>query len=498
MSISDDFLRIGLDKIIVNRDARQRKKIEAGTLTESVRKHGVIQPIVVTRDLVLIAGERRLVASREAGLPDIPVRFADMLSETERQIIELEENVKRSDLEWQDLVKAVGRIHALHLDIDPDWTMGETAEVCSISIGTVSLYLKVDGELKDNERVQKAGTVREAYNLLTRRDARAAGDALQELLETPDFIPEPPGPTREEAEAEAKAAEEVFLATGRLPEPKPKSWPAPFSLQVPLAPTAKETIICANFLEWAPKYTGPKFNLVHCDFPYGVDVFAGPQGRGAEMGYLEESGDHSPVGDARKWKVGYEDSDSIYWNLIEAFCANLDRFMSISAHLMFWCSASSVRTARTIEMFNKLAPSLAFSRFPLIWHKTDNAGIASDPRHGPRHIYETCLFASRGKRQIVRVVSDCYASPTDKKLHVSTKPEPMLRHFMTMLVDEHTVMLDPTCGSGAAIRAAESLGAKFTLGLEIDRRYAETAQQALHNFRLLKRGADRIAHRGEV
>jgi len=51
----------------------------------------------------------------------------------------------------------------------------------------------------------------------------------------------------------------------------------------------------------------------------------------------------------------------------------------------------------------------------------------------------------------------------------------MLRHFMEMFVDENTTLLDPTCGSASALRAAESLGARHVLGLEKDEEYAKGA-----------------------
>ena len=69
---------------------------------------------------------------------------------------------------------------------------------------------------------------------------------------------------------------------------------------------------------------------------------------------------------------------------------------------------------------------------------------------------------------------------------MSEKPEPMLRHFFGMLVDENTVLLDPTCGSGSALRAANSLGARFVLGLERNAEFAGIAQDALARARKLK------------
>jgi hypothetical protein len=39
-----------------------------------------------------------------------------------------------------------------------------------------------------------------------------------------------------------------------------------------------ESIITADFLQWAPAYDGPRFNLIHCDFPYGIGADEMQQG----------------------------------------------------------------------------------------------------------------------------------------------------------------------------------------------------------------------------
>jgi site-specific DNA-methyltransferase (adenine-specific) len=95
---------------------------------------------------------------------------------------------------------------------------------------------------------------------------------------------------------------------------------------------------------------------------------------------------------------------------------------------------------------------------------------------------------SRGDRKIIKVVSNCYPAPTGD-LHTSEKPEPMLRHFMGMFVDELTEMLDPTCGSGSSLRAAESLGARRIFGLDTSAQFLDVAARQLMNSRRL-----RIAH----
>ena len=122
--------------------------------------------------------------------------------------------------------------------------------------------------------------------------------------------------------------------------------------------------------------------------------------------------------------------------------------------------------------------------------KSDGAGILPDPERGPRQIYETCLLGSKGDRKIVRAVANAYHAPTVRDRHMSEKPEPMLRHFFGMLVDENTVILDPTCGSGSALRAAESLGAKYVLGLEMNEEWAQIAREALDRTRTLRKAEE--------
>lgn len=457
MPVVDKYARLAIADIIVPEGRQRTGEIDTSDLEPSIRRQGVIQPIVITAERVLVAGERRLLASKRLGLADIPIRFSEDLSETEHQIIELSENVKRQDLQWQDIVRAVGRLHGLFCQLDKDWTLGETANECSLSTGIISMYLKVHAHLGE-DRVLKAGTVREAYNMLDRRDARAAGEALQEILDTTnDVVPHADSPQ--------------LLANPLTPLPDAKADPRAMPKIIP----AEDTLLQANFLEWAPQYTGKKFNFIHCDFPYGVNLFSangktsGPQR--SQMG----QGDDTQV---------YDDNPEIYFALLKCLCDNLDRLMSASGHLMFWFSAKHRR--ETEAMFKALAPSLKFYQFDLVWIKSDNAGIASDVRHWPRHIYETAMLASRSSRQIVRIVSDAYNAPRDPRFHKSTKSEPMLKHFFSMLVDENTSLLDPTAGSASSIRAAEELGALRTLGLELDPETCQLARGALRAARTLR------------
>jgi ParB family chromosome partitioning protein len=75
---------------------------ELAELAASIREHGVIQPLVLTRGeetgkYILIAGERRWLAARQAGLESVPGIIREA-SDRQRLELALVENVQRSDL----------------------------------------------------------------------------------------------------------------------------------------------------------------------------------------------------------------------------------------------------------------------------------------------------------------------------------------------------------------------------------------------------------------
>lgn len=457
--LSDSYARLPLDQIYVERSERQRRELNTENLVSSIRIRGVLNPIIVEREAGpsglhrLVAGERRLKASQELALPDIPVRFADTLTPIEAQIIELEENIKRSQLSWQDEAKATKRIHELYSELYLGWTQDKTADSISVVKSVVSMYLRVANEIETNAQVRDATTFREAYNIITRRDDRERAAFL-------DKISHNAPPLEIELEPGAEVKIEVAGIPGAVHVATPvESW------DYKVGENPAKNLLLESFLHWAPKYHGPAFNFIHCDFPYGINVFEGPQAGG---------GRH----------LSYDDSKEVHFKLLETLLVHFDRIASQSCHVMYWFSMQHYEQIR--RMVAELAPDLIIQTHPLIWHKTDGAGIASDPWHGPRHVYETALLMIRGKRKIVQVMSDVYGAPTDRQWHIHTKPEPMLKHFFTMFVDHTTVMLDPTCGSGSSIRAAEALGATSTVGMDIDEAIVAQARTALRHSRALR------------
>jgi DNA modification methylase len=71
--------------------------------------------------------------------------------------------------------------------------------------------------------------------------------------------------------------------------------------------------------------------------------------------------------------------------------------------------------------------------------------------------------------------NNAFVGPSPSGDHAHEKSQDALEYFFEMVVDGNTAILDPTCGSGSALRAAKRLGAKQMLGLEINKEFADDA-----------------------
>ncbi|MGI6004997.1 MAG: ParB/RepB/Spo0J family partition protein [Christensenellales bacterium] len=105
---------IGINRLDPNTSQPRRRFDEQAleTLAESIREHGVVQPIVVRQSgdrFTIIAGERRWRAARLAGLSTVPVvlREADERSMMELALVE---NIQRQDL---NPMEEAGAVNAL-------------------------------------------------------------------------------------------------------------------------------------------------------------------------------------------------------------------------------------------------------------------------------------------------------------------------------------------------------------------------------------------------
>jgi len=169
-----------------------RRQFDDGALEEladSIREHGIIQPIVVSKqdnDWQLVAGERRLRASKIAGLKTIPAIVRGLTEQKKMEIALLEnlqrENLNALEIAWayrklidefslthEQLAKKVGksasvihnhlRLLNLHPDVQEAVLAGKLTEGHARTLGGLPMEDQLEGM---KNILEKKMTVREA------------------------------------------------------------------------------------------------------------------------------------------------------------------------------------------------------------------------------------------------------------------------------------------------------------------------------------------------
>ena len=132
-------------------------------LAESIRRHGILQPLSVRRidtGYELIAGERRLRAGQLAGLSEIPCIIMNM-DDKESGAAALVENLQRQDLDFVEEARGISSLMSRY-----SLSQEQTARLLGKSQSAVANKLRL---LRHSEQVLRA--LRE-YDL-TERHARA-------------------------------------------------------------------------------------------------------------------------------------------------------------------------------------------------------------------------------------------------------------------------------------------------------------------------------------
>ena len=179
-------------------------------LAESIRQHGIIQPLVVRRSgdrYQLVAGERRWRAAKLAGLTEVPAVVQE-ISDDHLLEITLIENIQREDLNPIELAIALERM-AHELNINQDEIGRRTGKDRStISNSIRLLQLPTDLQQLVAERRLSAGHARSLLALTDEETQRklaekivAQGLSVRQVERMTKRLTEPREPGSEEDEA---------------------------------------------------------------------------------------------------------------------------------------------------------------------------------------------------------------------------------------------------------------------------------------------------------
>ena len=219
--------RVTLDQIVPS-PLQPRTEFQAEQLTElmeSIREHGIIQPLIVRRvngKLELIAGERRFRASRELGLKEVPVIVREA---SDKDVLEMAliENLQREGLNpieealaysrlakdfgmrQEDIAQRVGKNRATVANTMRLLDLPQNVRDLLVSSKLTTGHAKVLLMLKKQEEQERV-----ALQIITKGlTVRAAEKVIDAILHPP--LPPKPKPTETEFARAIESVEQKLI-----------------------------------------------------------------------------------------------------------------------------------------------------------------------------------------------------------------------------------------------------------------------------------------------
>jgi ParB family chromosome partitioning protein len=185
LAVSGGLLTVPVDQIVPNpRQPRSTFKESAlDELAASIKEHGIIQPLLVSRNesdggYTLIAGERRWQASQRAGLKMVPV-IVRQTTDQQRLELALIENVQRADLNPLEEANAYRQLaEEFHLSHDEiSQRVGKSRVAVTNTLRLLNLPASIQKSLVEGEISEG-----HARSLLGLSNPRAMESALRTIL----------------------------------------------------------------------------------------------------------------------------------------------------------------------------------------------------------------------------------------------------------------------------------------------------------------------------
>jgi DNA modification methylase len=430
----DEEALVSVESIIVE----DRARTELGDLEQlqnSIKRLGQLNAIIVhKKDNGLVAGYRRYICHKNLGLKKIRVKYYENLSDLEKKVIELEENLHK-ELEWDEQSKLRAEIHmllqkehgkAVKGHKSGGWSLEDSANYLNVAIGTISQDVALIEAMKALPKIAEFSSKKQALKSLGKIKEMAI---LTELAR--------------------RDKEEGFSLT--------KSTDPYMLFQTDSVKYIKENV------------DNETIDLVIFDPPWGINADDIADARG-------------PRGE----KTFYDDSEETSKNLIHALMPELYRVMKADSHMYMFIGAQFaafyvnllqnqkpvVDDLGVIIDFNSLDPKRKW-RFdvrsvPLVWVKEGGGYTDFEYKFMPR--YENILFCTKGRRPLNYVTSDVFILNrplSTERIHPQQRSLELLKEFIKLSSHQDEIVLDPTMGSGAVIVAAILTGRR-SIGVEKD------------------------------
>jgi DNA modification methylase len=426
---------IPIDSILIPED-RQRKDFDPEALAElrtSIFENELIHALVLQPDgKTLVAGERRLRALLEdesdwtlvyngetltpRHVPFTTTSSSDPLS---LAAIELEENIRRVDLNWQERSDAEAKLHKIrieqHGEYDPKsnpngWSIAKTAkEVDPKSKGSGRAHK----ELAENLELAKHLDDPEIAKIKDKREALKAVRNKKKTLE------------RASLNLEAFDQDDDFQ------------------------------LYIGDVIDELSKLPDESIDVFLSDPPYGRNFH------------------HDKLWSGQR--RDFNDSPKAYRALMEELLPLLGKKLKPQAHVYLFCDIFHFDWLRSELMLAGVKPW----RHPIIWDKA-HMGSYAEIDYGPRHCYDYVLFGNKGKREMAKHDRDVISGilPVEEKDHPDAKPPELFRNLLLRSAHPGDHVVDGFAGAGTIFRAARGLSLKVS-AIEQDEQWRGTINRAM-------------------
>lgn len=129
---------------------------ELRRLGENIKRYGLLQPLLVRKDGVLLAGERRYRAILLMGIKEAQVIVTEkVLTDSEVRLIQLTENMHRADLSGNEKWQACAELMCMN----PAWQMKDLAEHLHLDPSMVTRLLSPSKCIPTVQEALRANTI---------------------------------------------------------------------------------------------------------------------------------------------------------------------------------------------------------------------------------------------------------------------------------------------------------------------------------------------------
>ena len=101
MITTERFEKVNIDRLVpYARNARTHSKEQILQLRASLREFGFVNPVIVDKDLNVIAGHGRIIAAKEEGISEVPCVFAEHLTDAQKRAYIIADNRLALNAGW--------------------------------------------------------------------------------------------------------------------------------------------------------------------------------------------------------------------------------------------------------------------------------------------------------------------------------------------------------------------------------------------------------------